>query len=660
MSYYDKYIKYKNKYLILQSNIKYLKLFSEDDFDTKSYTLNKNKYALLKESIFKNILENREDLLDTKNKNKYLILQSNILENKSNYQKQSGGGTNTLLPLLDKLNITDPIKFKDMVSFYSIIGHGTLNKKVFYVPDKTYIVFTSNATLIDKTISTKTFESDKETDINNFLYQIGDSKDLSKLWYENTFNKIKDKNFLKSFLYSDNNVNTLDPLTTITSIYEPGDIVQDLEISLYDKLNQNSAEIYGIWNIPISYEIKDQLDTINNPLIDSIKNIKILIDKYKSNIIKKIGDLEKTITSDQLRKLNNIKPYIINLYNVISLDKDNIMNNINNIDKIMKQIQSDEMTRDVSQDTDNSTQITGGLLSNLLFDIIGNFISEFKNLILTIPDIDRMSLRKFENNIKNTNKQLSGKAITINDVNDTLFKDNNTRLSTILSNFDLLKEKPYNMKEYKIILVKASRGNEPSVSKQIKTLQKSTSIDVRPQEDGFIYNKDYFNKIGLKIDDLDVPFGLIDIEKFNKIVDDFKKNMNKTITPPIIPNDDKGIIRRTTLKRQVGLNDISKTEDSKNEVKILEMLVAKRKKNEYNIKQNEQKKQDEYNKLLVNIPSNKQFMIGDMIELIDGRQGKIMRIEKDIKTQNYGFKIDIIPYQRIYMPDEIKTNRKYL
>ena len=42
MSYKDKYIKYKNKYLILQSNIKYLKLFSEVDFSQKLHTLNKN------------------------------------------------------------------------------------------------------------------------------------------------------------------------------------------------------------------------------------------------------------------------------------------------------------------------------------------------------------------------------------------------------------------------------------------------------------------------------------------------------------------------------------------------------------------------------------------------------------------------------------------
>jgi len=44
MSYKEKYLKYKNKYLILQSNIKYLKLFSERDFSEKSHTLNKHKY----------------------------------------------------------------------------------------------------------------------------------------------------------------------------------------------------------------------------------------------------------------------------------------------------------------------------------------------------------------------------------------------------------------------------------------------------------------------------------------------------------------------------------------------------------------------------------------------------------------------------------------
>ena len=87
MDYKEKYMKYKNKYLILQSNIKYLNNSIESDLVPKSLTSNKNKYTLLKESVFKNIPENREVLLDTKNKIKYNALQ-----------KQTGG------TIIDTLN----------------------------------------------------------------------------------------------------------------------------------------------------------------------------------------------------------------------------------------------------------------------------------------------------------------------------------------------------------------------------------------------------------------------------------------------------------------------------------------------------------------------------------------------------------------------------
>jgi len=96
------------------------------------------------------------------------------------------------------------------------------------------------------------------------------------------------------------------------------------------------------------------------------------------------------------------------------------------------------------------------------------------------------------------------------------------------------------------------------------------------------------------------------------------------------------------------------------EVKILNMLIARRKKHEQEVKDKENVNLEEYMNLLVNIPPNKQFKMNEIVELVDGRQGKILRIEKDKETNNYGFKIDIIPRERIYMPDEIKTNKKYL
>ena len=124
MDYYDKYIKYKNKYVALKAT--YLKLFDRDGFLNKSITSNKNKYVFLKEDNlpigkqFNNILENRKitDFVDTKNKNKYMQLQSNntylklfdrnITSNKNKYMQLQRGGKiikcNDNVILFNKIN----------------------------------------------------------------------------------------------------------------------------------------------------------------------------------------------------------------------------------------------------------------------------------------------------------------------------------------------------------------------------------------------------------------------------------------------------------------------------------------------------------------------------------------------------------------------------
>ena len=82
MSYYNKYIKYKNKYLELRSNSNYLNLLSEGDFLEKSTTLNKNKFLNLRKQNkeFNIINEDRkiEDFVNPINKNKYLELCTNF------------------------------------------------------------------------------------------------------------------------------------------------------------------------------------------------------------------------------------------------------------------------------------------------------------------------------------------------------------------------------------------------------------------------------------------------------------------------------------------------------------------------------------------------------------------------------------------------------
>jgi len=63
MSYYEKYLKYKNKYLILQSNIKNLKLFSEDDFDKNNFQENDNQIGGYNMSDIRPTKEGNDSLL---------------------------------------------------------------------------------------------------------------------------------------------------------------------------------------------------------------------------------------------------------------------------------------------------------------------------------------------------------------------------------------------------------------------------------------------------------------------------------------------------------------------------------------------------------------------------------------------------------------------
>jgi hypothetical protein len=54
MDYTNKYLKYKNKYLALQSKARYLKLFDSEGFVNKSHTSNKNKFLNLRNILNKN------------------------------------------------------------------------------------------------------------------------------------------------------------------------------------------------------------------------------------------------------------------------------------------------------------------------------------------------------------------------------------------------------------------------------------------------------------------------------------------------------------------------------------------------------------------------------------------------------------------------------
>ena len=81
---------------------------------------------------------------------------------------------------------------------------------------------------------------------------MNDSKTKEE-WTNRIYSDIMSKTFFKDELY---NKDVLDGL----SIYEPGDLIQDLSLDL-----QNDTIPYGligIWDAPVSNKIKDELNTL--------------------------------------------------------------------------------------------------------------------------------------------------------------------------------------------------------------------------------------------------------------------------------------------------------------------------------------------------------------------------------------------------------------
>jgi len=80
MSYFKKYIKYKNKFLNLRKQIEEFNIINEDrKIEDFIDPINKNKYTLLKESIFKGYsIERDSNESLTPNKNKFLNLRKQI------------------------------------------------------------------------------------------------------------------------------------------------------------------------------------------------------------------------------------------------------------------------------------------------------------------------------------------------------------------------------------------------------------------------------------------------------------------------------------------------------------------------------------------------------------------------------------------------------
>lgn len=212
-----------------------------------------------------------------KYKKKYLNLSKKI---------QKGRGTNSLLtPLCKKVLETeetvDPDTCRDIVNsltiddlkahvdFLTMNPHGVLNDRVFFLPKNTYLAFTTNAGFIG--MSSFTTPSKKDFLLDKFMYKAGDDSMMEDVWWSERLEEIKTNTFLSEILYS-NDVNTLgNPFSGITSIYEPLDLVQDLDLVFYDSSNQQLVGPWGIWKTPINNHVRDIINQVNERPIKAAK-----------------------------------------------------------------------------------------------------------------------------------------------------------------------------------------------------------------------------------------------------------------------------------------------------------------------------------------------------------------------------------------------------
>ncbi len=168
--------------------------------------------------------------------------------------KQVGGSKN-YLQFPDEIKNADDMRTK--FRFYASISHGKNLKQVFKVPEKTYIMFGQQSGIV--ALKTRIAEDD----FTNFMFIDNDRPETINKWYDNLYEQITKKQFFKDLLFKDE-----DPYEPEkVSIYYPGDIVQNVRLSISD--DSSLVTPIGIWRLPIpplptGYNIKTYLKTYMN------------------------------------------------------------------------------------------------------------------------------------------------------------------------------------------------------------------------------------------------------------------------------------------------------------------------------------------------------------------------------------------------------------
>jgi hypothetical protein len=167
--------------------------------------------------------------------------------------RRVGGGRNTVpKPGTDLPEITDASKLQAYMKFYNLLGHGAMypgQHNVFLVPENTWILFVTRAS--------EPADKRKSGTLRNVLdnfYFLRKGETIAQ-WHQRIYDGMVDGTLFSEILYQNNAEDKF-------SIYEPGDLIQDLTLQFHNE--SWPLMRLGIWKCPMSTDVKEYLDIINN------------------------------------------------------------------------------------------------------------------------------------------------------------------------------------------------------------------------------------------------------------------------------------------------------------------------------------------------------------------------------------------------------------
>ena len=398
---------------------------------------------------------------------------------------QRGGATNSFNKILTKLNITNPRELETQFDFYSANAHGSLNGNAFIVPDNTYILFFANAS---KILAKQIYVDDqKDQEYDEVIYNKPSQNDSQ--WYEHLYKYITRGHFFKSMMYPDSQKDMIcTELQPITSIYEPGDVVQDLNLVFEDTHNQTNSGLWGLWKLPVPNDIYQKFNEINyeyKTRIDEYKKkIESTIDKIRGNVISKTPE-----NYDSLEKIMMVESIIQSIYKLDYMHSiDMIRNKVGDIKGQIRTVFT------------NSRDPIYNQIDKEIMPLIVEFVETIVTIAVERSKKPNDKFRKVEEGIVEHPNQFIGKIVgqTTDYYGSTINKrilSGITKLSQLLNG--MARDIP-NQKPFKFIIVYACRSS-PEVDKA--PIQRSLSVGVRESDQ---YTRPALSRRGINVDDVNI------------------------------------------------------------------------------------------------------------------------------------------------------------